>query len=476
MFVIEKNSGSVSTAPVPAIDEEMIASFREELRGELLQPGDDGYETARRVYNAMIDRHPRLIASCVDVADVMASVNFARKQRLPLAVRGGSHNVTGFATCDDGIVIDLSRMKGIRIDPAARTAVVEGGCTWADLDHAAHAFGLATPGGVLSTTGVAGLTLGGGFGHLTRRDGLCCDNMLEADVVTADGRLVTASAEENADLFWALRGGGGNFGIVTSFTFQLHPGGMVYGGPVFFPVEESASILRFFREFIAQAPPTLSAFFAYHVAPPAPFVPEPLHGASTCAIVTCFTGPPEEAEQAVAPIRQAGTVALDLMGPVPYPALNSMFDALLPAGLHHYWKADFVGELTDEAIAVHAEHGAKVPNFMSLMHLYPLDGAVHRVAPDATAFSHRDVKFVHIIAGVDADPTNMPAHTTWVRDYWSALHPLSAGGAYVNFLMDEGQSRIKAAYRQNYPRLAAIKRAWDPENLFRLNQNIEPDA
>jgi len=456
------------------LDPALVASLRTAIRGEVIAPADPGYERARKVYNGMIDRHPALVVRASDVADVIAAVTFAGERGLPLAVRGGGHNVAGLGTCDGGVVVDLGQMKGIRVDPATRTARVEGGATWGDLDHATHTFGLATPGGLVSTTGVGGLTLGGGFGHLTRRYGLSCDNLLAADVVTADGRLLTVSADEHPDLFWALRGGGGNFGVVTSFEFQLHPVGTVYGGPVFYPAAEGAQILRFFRDFIAEAPPELSAFFGYHVAPPAPFVPEQLHGHAACAIVACYTGPLAQAEAAVAPIRAAGTVALDLMGTLPYPALNSLFDALLPPGMQHYWKADFDTELADEAIAAHAEYGPKVPNFMSLMHLYPLDGAVQRVAPDGTAFSYRDVSFCHIIAGVDPDPAAMPAHTAWVRDYWAALHPYSAGGAYVNFLMDEGQERVKTTYRDNYPRLAALKAAYDPTNFFHVNQNIRP--
>jgi FAD/FMN-containing dehydrogenase len=467
---------TVSTATVADVAPAAVQGLAAQLRGELIQPGDAGYDDARKVYNAMHDRRPRLIVRCADVADVIAGVTFAREHDLTLAVRGGGHNVAGLAVCDDGLVVDLSRMTGIHVDPAKRVARVEGGATWGAVDHATHAFGLATPSGIISTTGVGGLTLGGGFGYLTRRWGLSCDNLRAVDVVTADGRFVTAGETENPDLFWALRGGGGNFGVVTSFEFDLHPVSTVYGGPVFYPVEAAGQVMRFYRDFIAQAPRELSAFFGFHIAPPAPFVPEHLHGAIACAIVTCYTGPLERAEAAVQPIREAAPVALDLMGPIPYPALNAMFDALLPPGLQHYWKADFDTELTDAAIDVHTRFGPKVPNFLSLMHLYPLDGAVHDVPAEATAFSYRDVEFVHIIAGIDPDPANMSAHTAWVRDYWSTLHPHSAGGAYVNFLMDEGQDRIRTTYRANYARLAEVKRRWDPENLFRTNQNIRPGA
>ncbi len=451
-----------------------IEALTAQVRGEIIQPGDATYDDARRVYNQNIDRSPALIIMCRDEADVIAGVNYAREQRLDLSIRGGRHNVAGFGTNDGGVVLDLRQMNNVHIDPECKRAYVGGGATWGDVDHAAWAFGLATPGGVLSTTGVAGLGLGGGFGHLTRRFGLVIDNFRAMDVVTADGRLVRASDDENEDLFWALRGGGGNFGVVTRFEIQLHDVPSVYGGPIFYPATEAEKVLRFFRDFIAQAPRELAAFFAFHEAPPAPFVPEPLVGHKACAIVVAWTGPMEDAEEAIRPIREAGMVALDLAGPVPYPALNSMFDALLPHGLHHYWKADFVEELTDEAIALHAQHGPEVPNFLSLMHLYPLDGAVHDIAEDATAFGHRDVKFVHIIAGIDSDGENLPAHRDWVRNYWSALHPHSSEASYVNFLMDEGEDRIRATYGDNYDRLTEIKARWDPTNLFHMNQNIAP--
>lgn len=451
-----------------------IESLTQQARGELVQPGDDGYEDARRVYNQNIDRSPSLVFMCADTADVIAGVNYARQQGLDLSIRGGRHNVAGFGTNDGGVVLDLRHMNNVHVDPEQKVAWVGGGATWGDVDHAAWPFGLATPGGILSTTGVGGLGLGGGFGHLTRRFGLVADNFRSLDVVTAEGTLVHASADENPDLFWALRGGGGNFGVVTRFELQLHEVPAVYGGPIFYPVTECKKVLRFYRDFIASAPRELSAFFAFHIAPPAPFVPEHLHGHTACAIVVAYTGPAENAEEAVRPIREAGMVALDLAGPIPYPALNSLFDDLLPHGLHHYWKADFVEELTDEAIDIHAQHGPDVPNFMSLMHLYPLDGAVHDVDAADTAFRHRNVKFAHIIAGIDSHGANLPQHRDWVRSYWSALHPHSSEAGYVNFLMDEGQERIKATYGENYDRLTEIKAKWDPTNLFHMNQNIRP--
>lgn len=451
-----------------------IDDLASKTRGTVITPSDPGYDDARSVYNANIDRRPAVVVMCRDEADVIAGVRFAADQGLDLSIRGGRHNVAGFGTNSGGVVLDLREMNNVHIDPARMVAIAGGGATWGDVDHAAWHFGLATPGGVLSTTGVAGLGLGGGFGHLTRSFGLVVDNIRAMDVVTADGRLVRASADENDDLFWALRGGGGNFGVVTRFELQLHDVPALYGGPIFYPAHVAGEVMRAYRDIIADAPLEMSAFFAFHEAPPAPFVPEPLVGHKACAIVVAYTGPAEHAEAAVKSIREAGPVALDLAGPIPYPALNSMFDGLLPHGLHHYWKADFVDELTDAAIEIHAERGPEVPNFLSLMHLYPLDGAVHDVAPDATAFSHRGAKFAHIIAGIDSDGANLPAHREWVRDYWSALHPHSSEAAYVNFMMDEGQDRIRASYGDNYDRLAEIKAKWDPTNLFHMNQNIPP--
>jgi FAD/FMN-containing dehydrogenase len=461
----------VITTPELAVDQ--LAS---EIRGDVIRPADPPYEAARRVYNAMIDRYPALIVRAANTEDVIATVRFVRERGLDLSVRGGGHNVAGFGTNDGGVVLDLSLMRNVRVDPVRRTARIGGGATWGDVDHATHVFGLAIPSGIISTTGVGGLTLGGGIGYLNRRYGLSIDNLLSADIVTADGRQVVASADEEPGLFWAVRGGGGNFGVVTSFEFRLHPVDTVYGGPIFFPVACSGDVLRFYRDFIAGAPRELSAFFGYHIAPPAPFVPEHLHGHTACAIVVCYTGPLEQAETAVKPIREAAPVALDLMGPLPYPALNSLFDALLPPGLQHYWKADVDNELSDAAIAIHTEYGPRVPNFHSLMHLYPLDGAVQDVDRDATAFGGRDARFSHIIAGIDTEPANMPAHREWVREYWTALHPHSTGGAYVNFLMDEGQERVKATYRDLYPRLQAVKDEYDPTNVFHMNQNIRPSV
>jgi FAD/FMN-containing dehydrogenase len=450
-------------------------ALRGRLRGPLLCPGDEGYEPARRVYNGMIDRRPAAIVRCADAADVLHAIRFARDQGLIVAVRGGSHNVAGFATCDGGLVIDLSRMRGVRVDPQRRVAHAEGGCTWGDFDHATHAFGLATPGGVLSTTGVAGLTLGGGFGYLTRKYGLSCDNLVSADVVTADGRLITASEDENEDLFWGLRGGGGNFGVVTSFEFQVHPVSTVIGGPLLYPLEKAGEALQFFRDYMAKASDDMNTFFAFLIVPPGPPFPPQLHLKTVCGIVACWAGPKEKAEEAFAPLRRFGPPLLDLVGPLPYPALQGMFDPLLPPGLQHYWKADFVNAIDDRSIDVHLKYGPKIPTVQSVMHIYSLGGAVARVEKSKTAFSYRDARYVHIIAGVGEDAAGNESRTAWTREYWTKLRPYAAGGAYVNFLMEEGDERIQAAYgAATYERLVALKNKLDPTNFFRLNQNIRP--
>ena len=454
-------------------NEASLQAYRAQLRGTLLKRGDPEFDQARKVYNAMIDKRPRLIARCADVADVIASVNFARENNLLLAVRGGGHNGGGLGVCDDGIVVDLAGMRGIRVDPKAHTVRVDGGCRWGDVDHATHAFGMATPAGIISTTGVGGLTLGGGIGHLSRRFGLTIDNLLAVDVVLADGRFVTASAKENDDLYWAVRGGGGNFGVVTSFEFRTHPLSTVVAGPTLWPLDRTEEVLKWYREFLPKAPPELNGFFAFLTVPPGPPFPEHLHLQKMCGVVWCYSGDPAQAEKALEPVR-ALSPALYGVGPMPYPMLQSAFDALYPPGHQWYWRADFVNELPDEAVALHAKFGARMPTMQSTMHLYPIDGAVHRVGRKDTPFSYRDAKWAAVIVGVDPDPANREQITSWCKDYWDALHPYSAGGAYVNFMMDEGQDRVQATYREHYQKLAAIKQKYDPGNLFRVNQNIKP--
>jgi FAD/FMN-containing dehydrogenase len=457
-----------------ALEETAVQELASHLRGTLLRPGDAGYEQARQVYNAMINKHPALIARCVDVADVIAAVNFARDHQLTLAVRGGGHSGPGLGTCDGGLVVDLSDMKGIRVDPSARIARVEGGCTWGEVDHATHAFGLATPSGFISSTGVGGLTLGGGIGYLSRTLGLTLDNLLSVDMVLADGSFVTANAEEHSDLFWAVRGGGGNFGVVTSFLFQLHPMSTVYGGPMLWPLEQAAEVMKFWRDFILTAPEEINGWFAFLTVPPAPPFPEHLHMQKMCAIVWCSTAPMERAEELLKPMRAFRTPAVDFAGPIPWPVLQSLFDALYPAGLQWYWKADFFKELSDKAIDLHMKYGPQMPTMHSGMHIYPINGAAHRPSTSETAFSFRDATFAEVIVGVDPDPANNDRMIAWARDYWMALHPYSAGGGYVNMMMDEGTDTVKAAYRDNYARLAQIKATYDPGNLFQVNQNIKP--
>jgi len=398
------------------------------LRGELIQPGDEGYESARTVYNAMIDKRPAFIARCVDAADVIAAVNFARKNDVLVAIRGGGHNGGGLGICDNGLVIDLSPMKSVHVDPERRTARVGGGATWGDVDHATHAFGLATPSGIISTTGVGGLTLGGGIGHLTRKHGLTLDNLLSVDVVLADGTFVTASASENEDLFWAVCGGGGNFGVVTSFVFALHPISTIIGGPTLWPLEQAPEVLRWYRDFITEAPEDLNGFFTFLVVPPGPPFPEELHLKNMCGIVWCYTGPEEKADEVFAPVLEVGTPALHGVQAMPYPALQSAFDGLYPPGLQWYWKADFVNEISDEAIEQHMKY-AEMPTMHSTMHLYPVNGAAHKVGKNDTAFSYREATWGMVIVGVDPDPANAQSITGWARGYWEALHPYSAGGA-----------------------------------------------
>ena len=451
-----------------------LDKLREQVRGEVIVPENEGYEQARKVYNAMIDRRPSVVVRPVNVGDVMAAVNFARESRLDLAIRGGSHSVPGFGTCDGGVVIDLSRMRSVRVDPAKQTARAEGGATWGDFNAATHAFGLATTGGIISTTGVAGLTLGGGIGYLARGFGLSCDNLVSADVVTADGRFLIASEKENEDLFWALRGGGGNFGVVTSLEFRVHPVKDIYGGPMFFELKHTRDILTFFRDYIADAPEEMGAFPLFQIAPPLPFIPEKRHGETFIAMVACWAGPIDKGEKALKPFHDVAPVMAEHVGPMPYPALNSAFDGLVPPGLQHYWKANFVKELTDDAIAAHLLHGPKVPVVNSTMHIYPINGACHRVKADETAFAYRDANFATVIAGMWPDPSQNVANTKWVRDYYDATAPHSEEGGYINFMSEDDQSRIKANYKGNYQRLVDVKRKYDPNNLFHVNQNIKP--
>ncbi|MBI5549776.1 MAG: FAD-dependent oxidoreductase [Deltaproteobacteria bacterium] len=454
------------------LDSATIEHLSSRLRGRVLAPGDPEYASGRRVYNGMIDRHPAAIAQCAGVADVVAAVGVGVSSDALMSIRGGGHNAGGLGVCDDGLVVDLSQMRGIRVDPEARTVRVEGGATWGEVDRATHAYGLAVPSGIFSTTGVGGLTLGGGTGHLTRRYGLTIDNLLSAQVVLADGSLVRASEDERPDLFWALRGGGGNFGVVVAFEFRLQPVDSVVGGPTLWPLDRSRDLLRWYREFILEAPEDLNGFFTFMTVPPAPPFPPGLHGQPMCGVVWCWAGPATRAAEVFAPVRALGPSLFGVQQ-MPWPALQSAFDSFYPPGLRWYWRADFIREIPDAAVEEHVRYAQRLPTPLSTMHLYPMDGAVHRVGRSETAFSFREANWNQVIVGVDPDPALDQRITRWTREYWEAVHPYSAGGAYVNFMMgDEGGGRVQAAYRDNYPRLLEVKRRYDPENRFRVNQNI----
>jgi len=426
----------------------------------------------------MIDKRPLLIAKCVDTADIIAAVNFGREHNLLIAIRGGGHSGPGLASCDDGLVIDLSMMKGVRVDPARAIVRVEPGCTSGDVDHATHVFGLAVPFGIVASTGVAGLTLGGGTGYLTRKYGLTIDNLLEADVVLADGSFVTASKNDHPDLFWALRGGGGNFGVVTSFLFRAHPVKMVFAGPIFWDAAHAREIMRAYRDFLPKAPEELGIFVGLKTVPSMEPFPREAWGKRACALISSFNGSETDGKKTLAPLLdRLPSPFFDWMGVMPFPAIQSMFDPIFPKGLQWYWKGDFVKDLPDEAIDVHIAEAAKAPSEISLMHLYPIDGAAMRVAKDETPWGGRNATFSMAIAAVDPRPSQAEKLKSWGRAYWNAVHKFNPGGGYVNFMdADEGEARVKASYGEHYERLAAIKRKYDPANLFRVNQNIRPAA
>ncbi len=453
-----------------------IDALRARVSGPVFAPGDQGYDEARAVYNFMIDRRPAAVVRCAGEADVAMVVRHAAETGAELAVRGGSHSVPGFGTADGALVADLSALDSVTVDPVGRIARAGGGATWGGFNEATGAHGLATTGGIISTTGVGGLTLGGGIGYLARGHGLSCDNLLSARVVTADGQLLTASESEHADLFWALRGGGGNFGVVTEFTFRLHPVGEIYGGPMFFELSDGPDVLGYFNEFIRTAPRDYGGFPAFQMAPPLPFVPENRVGEPFVAVVSCWSGSTQDGEKILQGFRDVATPVAEHVGPMPYPALNAAFDALVPRGLQHYWKAAFIGDLSAEAISTHLEHGSRVPVVNSTVHLYPINGACHDVAPEATAFGHRDATYAAVIAGMWPDPADNEANTAWVRAYHAAIEPYSLGGGYVNFASGDDQGKVAANYGANYARLQQVKGRYDPSNLFHLNQNIDPAA
>jgi hypothetical protein len=439
--------------------DEAGTKLRESLRGTLIQRGDADYDDARKLYNGMIDKRPLMVARCADVADVITAVNFGRDEGLRIAIRGGGHNGPGLGSVENGLVIDMSLMKGVRVDPAARTARVGAGCTQGDVDHATHAFGLAVPAGIISTTGIAGLTLSGGHGYLSRKYGLTIDSLLAADVVLADGSFVTASKDQNPDLFWALRGGGGNFGVVTSFKFALHPVSTVFAGPIAFDQKHARTIMQRYRDFLPSAPEELGIFLGLKtILSCAPFPPE-LWGKRFCLLMCCYDGPEDNGKAALAPLLDALPAPwFNWMGTMPYPAVQSMFDGLYPKGMQWYWRGDFVKALPDAAIDLHLEQAAKTPSELSLMHLYPIDGAVHRIGSRETAWNCRDATWSMVICGIETNPQKAGPITRWTKAYWEAVHPFDLGGAYPNFMMDdEGDARLMAAYGENYKRLVAVR-------------------
>ena len=456
------------------LDVANVDAFAQQLHGSVTRPDDSDYDEVRTLYNAMIDKRPALIARCADRDDVVAAVKFGREQGLDIAVRCGGHNGPGLGSVNDGLVIDLSGLKTVTVDPDSRTAKVGGGCLVGDVDAATHEHGMAAPAGIISTTGAGGLMLGGGIGHLTRKAGLSIDNILGAEVVLADGSVVNANENENEDLYWALRGGGGNFGVVTQLTLRLHPVSMVVAGPMFWSIDKSADVLKWWREFILDAPEDLNGFFAFATVPPAPPFPEELHLQKVAGIVWNWTGPEEGAADALAEARSQPGIVLDGIQPMPFPALNSAFDEVYPPGDQWFWRADFVESIPDEAVEKHAEFGEKMPTWKCTMHMYPIDGATHRIGPTETAWGYRNANWGAVYAGVDPDRANVDAISAWSKEYYEALHPSSAGGAYVNMMMEEGQDRVEAAYGENYARLAQIKAKYDPDNLFHVNQNIRP--
>jgi FAD/FMN-containing dehydrogenase len=454
---------------------ETIKKLKSCLRGRVIEPKDADYDDARKVYNAMIHKRPRLIARCTDVADVIRCVNFARENSLLLSVRCGGHNAGGLGVADDALVIDLRQLNSVNVDGKTRTVKVGGGALWGEVDRATHEFGLAVPSGIVSTTGVGGLTLGGGLGHLTRHFGLTIDSLFEAEVVLANGETVRANESEHYDLFWALRGGGGNYGVVVNFTFRAHPVATVYAGPMFYGLGDASEMMRWYRDFILSAPDELGGFFCFHTIPPAPPFPEDQHLKKMCGIVWCYSGDLKQAEKIFAPIRARKQPVIDLCGPLPFPTLQSMFDGLYPPGLQWYWKVDFVKELSEAAIAEHIRFAQNLPSVPSTMHFYPINGAAARVPKNATAWNFRDANWTQVIVGVDPDPANNPKNIAWARNYFDALHPFSAGAGYVNMMMaDEGEERVRGTYGENFVRLTEIKNKYDPQNLFRVNQNIRP--
>ena len=454
--------------------ETIFNNLKNQVKGRVILPEDSNYNEARTIYNAMIDKQPAVIIKCIDATDVIHAIKFARENNMEVSIRSGGHNGAGLALVDDGLVIDLSGMKDIRINPEKRTAKIQPGSTLSEVDKATYEHGLALPSGIIGTTGVGGLTLGGGIGYLSRKGGLTIDNLLEAEMVLANGEKVTASKSSNPDLFWAIRGGGGNFGVVVSFTFNLLPVKNVYGGPMLWPIENASEVMRFYDEYTRNASNDLYGFFTFLIVPPTPHFPEHLHNKNVCGVAWCYTGPVEKREEVFKPIREFLPPILDFVGEIPMPALNGMFDGLYPPGMQWYWKAHYIKELSDPAISEAVKYGSTVPTMHSTTHFYPIDGKVHEVGADETAWANRGARWAQVIVGVDPDPANADKITKWCRNYYDGMKPYASGGAYVNFLMEEGQDRIKASYGPNYERLTHIKNKYDPENFFHVNQNVVP--
>lgn len=452
-----------------------VSVLRDLVSGPVIDDEDPDYEDARHVYNFMIEARPYAIVRCASAKDVQAVVEHAAVTDRDLAVRGGGHSVPGFGTADGAIVADLSPMTRIEVDPGTRTATVGGGATWGMVNDATTAHGLATTGGIVASTGAGGLTLGGGIGYLTRKHGLSCDNLVSAEVVLADGSIVTASEAEHPDLFWALRGGGGNFGVVTEFTFRLHPvPAEVYASLMFFEQTAAPDLFRYFDRFIDTVPREYGGYPAWHMAPPLPFIPENRVGEVFPAVISCWAGDHDTGAKTISGFRDVGPMVAEFTGPMPYAGLNALFDPLLPRGLQHYWKAAFAGDFTDEFIAAHNEYGPRVPAVNTAVHVYPVNGAVHDLAPDATAWGHRDAKYACVIAGMWPDPADNERNIQWVKDYYAALAPHCLAGGYVNFASGDDQAKVRDNFGRGYDRLAEVKRDYDPGNRFRYNQNIEP--
>jgi FAD/FMN-containing dehydrogenase len=459
------------------LDNALIEALKERFQGEIIRPSDAGYDDVRTIWNAMIDKYPALIARCTNSDDVIEAVNFARDNNLLLSIRGSGHNVAGSAVCDGGLMIDLSLMKEIRVDPESGTATAQPGVVFGEMDQATQPYGLAAPGGIVSETGIAGLTLGGGFGWLARKYGFTCDNLISAEIVTANGELLISNASENSDLFWGIRGGGGNFGIVTSFEYQLQPvGPEVLAGLLIYPLNAAGDVLRFFRDFTASAPEELGAMAVFRLAPPVPFVPEELNGKPVLAIIVSYSGDVEEAQRVMQPLRDFGSPIFDGIKRKPFAAHNSSLDAGQPVGMHYYWKSEYITEIADDAIETLVAFAANMTSPYSRLAVFQLGGAIKRYDEQAMAVSHRNAEYIIAINTGWADPKDTEKQTQWTRDLWTAIRPFSSGGVYVNFLSaDDGEDRVRAAYgATKFERLVQLKSKYDPQNLFQMNKNIKP--